>query len=295
MPEQFTLSRTADIQKIIDTLVQYGVAIIPHALTVKRHANLYAELAGVFEATEFSQGLFYGNRTKRFGRVLSRSSAAQDLVMNDLALSPARAVLGPHCQDIQLNLTQGIEIWPGSFAQVPHRDQDIWLGAPKGTELMINAMWALDDFTAENGATLVWPGSHRSTDPAPATPGIPVQMPRGSLCLFLGSTLHAGGPNWSGNPRRGLVVSYCAGWLKPCENPWLSYPPEVARNFAPALARLAGYRMDAPSLNHVDGRCPVELLSQQGKENMFADNLTDEQNAQIEAFNRQQCPASAAA
>ena len=290
MSQPWILNRHADAAAAVDTLEEHGVAIIPNALSAREHDDLYAQLDAEFKATEFSQGLFYGHRTKRFGRVLSRADTTQALALHDVAAGAAEAILGPGCQNIQLNLTQAIEIWPGSFAQVPHRDQDIWLGASRAGELMVNAMWALDDFTAENGATMVWPGSHRSDEPLPTEPGVAVEMPKGSLCLFLGSTLHGGGPNWSAAPRRGLVMSYCLGWLKPCENPWLSYPPEIARNFSAELAHLIGYRQDPPSLNNVDGRCPSELLrpGPGAGQAPFSEQLTDEQNALIEQFNQQQ-------
>lgn len=288
MSQPWILNGKATATEAVETLQESGVAVIRNALSASEQAALCNQLGPEFEETRFSQGLFYGQRTKRFGRVLSRAPATQALALHELAAGVAEAILGPHCQNIQLNLTQAIEIWPGSFAQVPHRDQDIWLGASRAGELMVNAMWALDDFTAENGATLVWPGSHRGDDALPTVPGVAVEMPKGSLCLFLGSTLHGGGPNWSAQPRRGLVMSYCLGWLKPCENPWLSYPPEVARHFSPELAHLIGYRQDPPSLNHVDGRCPSALLKPNSPPAPFAEQLTEEQMSLIEQFNKNQ-------
>ena len=295
MTGPWTLDARADAAAITQALSKYGVAVVQNALSAGEHAVLYDELHPEFEATQFSRGLFYGNRTKRFGRVLARSAEAQSLALNSRAIEPAKAILGRNCQNLQLNLTQAIEIWPGSYAQVPHRDRDIWLGAPSGAELMLNAMWALDDFTAANGATVVWPGSHRTSEAFPSEPGVPMEMPQGSVCLFLGSTLHSGGPNWSGNPRRGLVMSYCLGWLKPCENPWLSYPPQVAKDFAPELAKLIGYRQDAPSLNHVEGMCPSELLKPRPGLQAYSDQLTDEQIALIEEYNRHQLAHAEAA
>jgi hypothetical protein len=273
-------------QETLSILQRFGVAIIPNALEPSEHSRLCQELDPFFRASAFCEGLFYGSRTKRFGRVLARSRAAGALALDKLALDPARSVLGPSCEDIQLNLTQAIEIWPGSLSQVPHRDQDIWSGAKQPGEMMINAMWALDDFTPENGATLLWPGSHRTPDIVlPDCAGVAATMPRGSLCLFLGSTIHAGGANSTNRPRRGLVISYCLGWLKPCENPWLSYPPEVATGFSAELARLAGYRQDAPSLNNVDGACPSLLLRPGEKRAPFRDNLSAEQIGLIQDYN----------
>ncbi|MCB2074891.1 MAG: phytanoyl-CoA dioxygenase family protein [Novosphingobium sp.] len=289
MSEPWIVENTVSDQELTDTLQEHGFAIVREALAPEQLALLYDELDQHFAQAEYCEGLFYGKTTKRFGRVLSKSQQAQQLVLNRFALQPARAILGQSCEDIQLNLTQAIEISPGSLSQAPHRDQDIWLGAAHPGEMMLNAMWALDDFTRENGATLVWPGTHRRPDmQIPDTDGVAAVMPAGSLCLFLGSTIHNGGANWSDRPRRGLVMSYCLGWLKPCENPWLSYPPEVARDFAPELARLIGYRQDCPSLNNVDGRCPSELLYREQPRPAFVDKLSEEQIAMIEQFNEMQ-------
>lgn len=286
MTQPWIVDRRSTPAELHATLMRHGVAIVPNALEPGNLALLNAELAPHFARSAVSKGLFYGETTKRFGGVLARSREAQALALNPLALGAAHAVLHEACQGLQLNLTQAIEIGPDSFAQVPHRDQDIWQGAPHQFELMVNAMWALDDFTADNGATLLWPGSHKSVEiDMPASPGVPAVMPAGSLCLFLGSTLHSGGANWTSRGRRGLVISYCQGWLKPCENPWLTYPPEIARMFDAELAALVGYRQDPPSLNNVNGRCPSELLWPGGEPEAFADQLTDEQTALIRQFN----------
>jgi hypothetical protein len=84
------------------------------------------------------------------GQLLQILIEFRDLLVREaahLAHGAARSILGRSCEDIQINLTQAIDIWPGSFSQVPHRDQDIWLGARHPGELMLNAMWAIDDFT----------------------------------------------------------------------------------------------------------------------------------------------------
>jgi ectoine hydroxylase-related dioxygenase (phytanoyl-CoA dioxygenase family) len=85
-------------------------------------------------------------------------------------------------------------------------------------------------------------------------------MEPGSALIFLGSTLHGAGGNRTSQVRRGAIVSYCLGWLKPYENQWLSYPPDVARNFSPELAALVGYQQHRPNLGNYEGRCPSVLL-----------------------------------
>lgn len=210
------------------------------------------------------------------------------LVAEPTILGVIEEVLGPWCVNLQLNLTQGIQIDPGARVQVPHRDQDMW-GGPKGAmEYMVNVMWALEDFTATNGATRVWPGSNKGDqdEMLPEGEAVSAVMPRGSALLYLGSTLHSAGANLSARRRRGLIVSYCLGWLKPWENQWLAYPPEVARLFEPEIAALVGYRQHLPSLGNYEGQCPSLLLGERSSPDHlpFTDALRDDQNALIEQY-----------
>ncbi|WP_375208133.1 phytanoyl-CoA dioxygenase family protein [Hyphococcus sp.] len=261
-------------------LMADGNLILPGLLEADALERLCTELDPHFEAAKFGRGLFYGAETKRFGSLLKRSREAQDLAMHETALGVAKGVLGKWCQRLQLNLTQAIEIHPGAPVQAPHRDQDMWAGPKGAMQYMVNVMWALDDFTSENGATRIWPKSHLRDHTAmePDADAIPAAMPRGSALFFLGSTLHSGGANQSARPRRGLIVSYCLGWLKPWENQWLAYPPSIARRFSPELAALVGYSQHLPSLGNYEGQCPSLLLERDGPPDFlpFTDALKDE-------------------
>src|SRR5260221_8093277 len=142
-------------------LLDRGYLIIENAADPATMHVLNAELAPHFAAAPFGTGPFYGPETKRFGRALARSETLADLVLDQQVYGIVAEVLGPNCDSLQLNLTQAIEIHPGAPAQGPHRDADMWW-LPRGMmEIMVNVMWALDDFTPENGATRVWPGSNR--------------------------------------------------------------------------------------------------------------------------------------
>lgn len=264
-------------------LLDDGYLILESAMRPDSLRRLTEDLAPHFASAPFGAGPFFGQETKRIGRVLSRSRAAADLVLDETVLGIVGEVLLPNCGNLQLNLTQGIEIHPGAPAQGPHRDGDMW-PVPRGTmELLVNVMWAIDDFTPRNGATRIWPNSNRmhlDQDLLPEDQAISAAMPKGSVCLFLGSTLHSGGANLSTAPRRGLVVSYCLGWLKPWENQWLAYPPEVARTFAPDLADLIGYRLHKPGLGCHEGQCPSVLLREPGESGVpWTDTLLPEQEA----------------
>jgi len=285
-----------------DLLAVDGYCIIPKLVPAMKVACLSRDLSTTFDATPPSSGPFYGNDTRRFGALLKRSTHAAAFVQHRLILNIVDRVLGPWCDHFSLNLTQAIEIMPHSLEQVPHRDQDMWpcsrLIAPEhAIEFLINVMWPFTPYTAENGATRVWPGSHRRQDEPLLDPAesVAAEMEPGSALLFLGSTLHAGGPNCTERPRRGMIVSYSLGWLKPYELQWLAYPPDVAKDFSADLAALAGYRVHRPNLGNVEGRCPSSLLGTIAERRGAVDALGPDQEALIAQYRARTIPNARAA
>lgn len=134
---------------------------------------------------------------------------------------------------------------------------------------------------------MVWPRSHGANALAPEPLSAPVaaEMAPGDALLFLGSTLHGAGTNRTEEVRRGIVVGYSLGWLKPYENQWLAYPPEVARGFPPELAALVGYRQHRPNLGNYEGQCPSVLLGDGADRPLAAiDALRPDQQAMVDAY-----------
>ena len=279
-------------------LLDQGWCVIHSLVQRSEIAALDADLSDDFDKTPFCKGGFYGARTKRFGRLLVRSPLAKRIVQHPLILGITREVLGPWCDRFQLNLTQGLALHPGAPPQLPHRDQDMWRGEIGKTEYLVNVMWPFNRYTRDNGATLIWPNSHgaQALDPAVSNNEFPVELEPGSALLFLGSTLHGAGGNRSSEVRRGAIVSYCLGWLKPYENQWLAYPPEVARGFSSELASLIGYQQHRPNLGNYEGQCPSVLLKRQIPERFAAtDALRPDQAELVADFVRSQdWPAAAA-
>ena len=271
--------------------MEQGYCIIPGLMPSAKVEALHSDLKDRFVHTPFCEGEFYGGNTKRFGGLLKRSALAADFVQHALILEITQAVLGPYCDRFQLNLTQALEIWPGEGEQVPHRDQDMWRGAPGEIEYLLNVMWPFVPYRAENGATVVWPGSHRRQGEyeIARSEAIAAEMDPGSALVFLGSTLHGGGSNRTAAPRAGMIISYCLGWLKPFENQWLVYPPHVARTFPRELAALVGYQQHRPNLGNYEGQCPSVLLRDEVPEYLHAiDELRADQAQPIAEFKARQ-------
>jgi ectoine hydroxylase-related dioxygenase (phytanoyl-CoA dioxygenase family) len=166
--------------------------------------------------------------------------------------APANRFLEPYCNRIQLHLTQVIRLNPGQPAQVIHRDRWAWGTYLKGVEPQFNTIWAMTDFTPENGATQVVPGSTGWPDDRKALPEEITQavMSRGSVLLYTGSVFHAGGANQSDGERIGFNITYSLGWLRQEENQYLSCPPEIARDLPVPLQDLLGYTVGSYALGY---------------------------------------------
>jgi hypothetical protein len=250
-----TLAPNCSVDDVVAVVDRDGACIVRDLLPSATLARVDGDILPLIERTGPSSDEWAGRRTKRTGGLIAQCPATHPVVMHPLVLGAANAVLGPYCERIQLNLSQLITILPGQGAQPLHRDRFVWGGSgtgfvgagglPSSIEPQFNAIWAMSDFTAENGATHVAPGSQRWDVDREARPEelVQAEMPRGSVILYTGSVIHGGGENRSNGPRIGMTFTYSLAWLRQEENQFLSCPPEVARHLDPALADLLGYTM----------------------------------------------------
>jgi ectoine hydroxylase-related dioxygenase (phytanoyl-CoA dioxygenase family) len=169
-----------------------------------------------------------------------------------------------HVTAVQLHLTQLISIEPGESAQKLHRDQMAFDFFPFSADYHVqcNTMWALTDFTADNGATHVVPGSSPISDTAAASLSeFQAEMSRGSVLFYDGKVLHGGGANRSVGVRRGVNITYAVGWVRQEENQFLACPLDIARTLDDDLLKMMGYQQGAFALGYVgDQQDPLSLL-----------------------------------
>ena len=254
------LSYPASGAEVADGLARDGCAIVEGVLGADRVAAVRSALDPLLESTGTGTNSFLGRQTKRVFNVVAKTRALDPLACEPLVLDVLERVLKHYL----LSAPVVISIGPGERAQTLHRDETSY-PVPRGAggELVVNVMWALDDFTETNGATRIIPGSHTWPDESAAREEDtrPAVMPRGSMCVFLGSAVHGGGANRSERPRLGVVMEYAAGWLRPQENLALAVPREVARAMPEPLQRMIGYGLYPPFIGYVDGRDPMELLA----------------------------------
>lgn len=234
------------LEPLFAALERDGAVIVERLADPDRCAEIEAEFRPWLDREGLdSAGEFNGFKTLRISQIVARSPASLPLLEHPLVLATADRFLLKNCLNYQFGSLTGIEILPGEGVQRLHRDHNCYWKRFEGLEMQVSALWALDDFTEENGATRVVPGSHRWPLDRLPTPGDPVAqaaMPLGSLLLYLGSTFHGGGSNRSNAARLALINTYSLGWLRQEENMYLGVPREVVETLPEQIRLLLGYR-----------------------------------------------------
>ena len=266
------LPPTATVEAVSEVLAADGCVVIDELVAPGVLDQLEAELAPYMVETPYGDD-FSGHRTRRTGGLVARAPSSHQLVMHPTVTGAVGSVLG-HATTFQLHLTQVISIEPGQDAQYVHRDQWAFdfFSFPAGYEVTCNTIWAMTDFTAENGGTRLIPGSHRYDDKLSFTEADtePAEMRKGSVLLYTGALYHGGGPNPSESIRNGVNITYCVGWLRQEENQYLSVPADVARDLPDDLLRMMGYAPGAYALGYVDDlRDPIAVLRGGGPRSSF--------------------------
>ena len=252
MPEIKHFPADASMETMLASIRQDGAIIIDAVVDPDSLLALRTETDPYMEATGNGTDEFAGLLTTRTGGLVMRSAGCRDLVQHPLILGLCDNFLLPFCQRYQLHLTQIIRLRPGQGTQPIHRDRWAWGTHLAHVEPQLNTIWALTDFTAENGATRVVPGSTGWPDDRVAIDEEVTQatMMAGSVLVYTGAVFHGGGENRSQGDRIGLNITYSLGWLRQEENQFLSCPPEIARDLEPGLQDLLGYTQGSYALGY---------------------------------------------
>jgi ectoine hydroxylase-related dioxygenase (phytanoyl-CoA dioxygenase family) len=201
---------------------------------------------------------FEGFTTNRVYGLLAKSPTEAALVTHPRVLAILDSLLLP---GYLLSANLAINLLPGETAQDIHFDDSFYKVPRPRPAIGVSAIWAIDDFTAANGATEVIPGSHRWGDgPPPADAEVvSIEMPAGSVVVFAGTLLHRGGANTTNRPRLAITPQYCEPWARQQEN-MILVAGAAAASYPPVLQSLIGYSIYPPFMGHVDGRHPLKTL-----------------------------------
>lgn len=253
----------APVEEIAAFISRWGYAIVDDVADSATMDRLEADARPWIDGSAHGRDEYDGKHTRRTGALIARCPTARELVMNPVVVGTVKAFLS-HVTAVQLHLTQIISIEPGETQQKLHRDQMAFdfFPFPDDYHAQCNTMWALTDFTVDNGATHVIPGSSTgSEEDGLRLPCGQATMRRGSVLFYDGKVLHGGGANRSTSVRRGVNITYSVGWVRQEENQYLACPTDVARTLDDDLLRMMGYQQGAFALGYVgDQQDPLSLL-----------------------------------
>lgn len=247
------------VDALIETVRRDGYVVISELIPPETVARI-REAAEPF-LTYDGRNDFEGHRTRRIYSVIEKTLACNPLVEHPLVLALLDRIFQP---GYLLSQLQVINVLPGEKRQPLHYD-DGFYPIPRPRKAIGAALiWALDDFTADNGATLVYPKSHLwgefSLSDVDVGQMVPAVMPSGSAVFFLGTLVHCAGSNHTDRPRLAATTQYCEPWARQQENYSLAISRERARMCSETVQRLLGYSMMFPFIGFVDGRDPIRLL-----------------------------------
>jgi ectoine hydroxylase-related dioxygenase (phytanoyl-CoA dioxygenase family) len=248
----------ATVDADLAAVARDGYVILPDLLTA-------TQLDGIREAVDPLLNLhgrngFEGRATQRVYSVLNKTAACDVIADHPRVLALLDRMFMPN---YLLSMLQVINIRPGEQAQMLHTDDGFYpLPRPRAA-LGAATIWAIDDFTADNGATDIVPGSHQWGDQLPTDAARePVVMSAGSCVFFPGTLWHGGGANRSDRPRLAVTAQYCEPWLRPQEAFTLSMTRDTVRRVSEDIRRMLGYSIHPPFIGQVDGMHPKRLLEQ---------------------------------
>lgn len=247
------------LQRYLDKVLQDGYVVISDLLSPQQLDVIRADVEPLLDHR--GRNFFEGELTQRVYSVLAKTFALNPMVEHPMILALLDAVLQP---SYLLSQLQVINILPGEKQQPLHAD-DGYVQMPRPRKFVSAAtVWAIDDFTEENGGTAVIPGSHQWGEKQPDSEDIKRQisceMKAGSAVFFLGTLWHGGGANVSSKPRLAATAQYCEGFIRPQENFSLSVPLERAALCSEDVKRMLGYSIFGPFMGMVDGKHPKRLL-----------------------------------
>jgi ectoine hydroxylase-related dioxygenase (phytanoyl-CoA dioxygenase family) len=251
-----------------------GYVILDRAIDRAAIEELSAALAPFEAARPMGRNAFEGLRSQRVYSLAAKGEPFLRLIEHPAVLAVLDRALLP---SYLLSTAQSIRLHPGEAAQGWHTDDGFYLAPrPRPQPLAISVIWALEDFTADNGATEVIPGSHRWGSEHPASHDVAAVlavMPAGSALVFDAALWHRGGANRSPGTRLALSPQYCQPYLRPQESQLLIMPPDAARRCSDRIRAMLGYSIHPPFIGQVDGMHPLRLIDPDYREHKTHDRV----------------------
>jgi ectoine hydroxylase-related dioxygenase (phytanoyl-CoA dioxygenase family) len=251
-----------DLEHHLERIALDGYTVLPNAI----EPHLIDEIDQALLELERDLGtvpatnLFEGLHTMRVYNLLVHGSTFEKIPIHPHVLPVVEGVLDP---GLLISSLSSIAIGPDEQAQPIHADDQLIPIRRPHVSLICNTMWAITDFTEQNGATRVVPGSHlrdEAPNPLERYDSVPAEMEKGSVLVWVGSLWHGGGANRTNRRRVGIAMNYCAGYIRQQENQQLGVPPSLVKTFPRRLQELIGYSVYNGLVGHIDKKNPAQVV-----------------------------------
>jgi ectoine hydroxylase-related dioxygenase (phytanoyl-CoA dioxygenase family) len=257
--------RTLDddaIEQYAEAVRQQGWVVVPDAFDLRLADAISEDLLRLERELGIvpADNLFEGLHTTRIYNLLVHGPVYERIPLHPNVLPIVERILDP---GLLISSLSSIAIGPDETAQPIHSDDQL-IPLPKPhPPIICNTMWAITDFTEENGATRLCPGTHvadHSPNPLEHYDSIPAEMAKGSVLVWVGSLWHGGGANRTSARRVGIAMNYCAGYIRQQENQQLGIPLSKMKSFPRRLQELCGYSIYNGLVGHIEKQHPGKLI-----------------------------------
>ena len=248
-----------NIQEIISELEVKGYSLVENLISNAIVKKVEMDISKRLTKVPFGDNDFVGTKTKRRYSLFGETRSVDEIAINEIILE----VVNEYCGDVLLGASVACQIHPGETEQAFHFDDGIYPLPSDFRDVNLGVIWALDDFTVDNGATVIIPNSHQKRDiesPEKSYDREIIIMPKGSALIYSGSLWHAGGANRSDSTRLAIILQYVESWLRPQDTHLISVQVPEARELDSRLQALLGYSMRKPFLGYVRGDDPMDIF-----------------------------------
>lgn len=245
-----------------DALSDEGYLLLPNLMG----ANFLKEVRSVVEALYEAEGERAGSEFKqepgcrRLANLVNKGEVFQRLISHEHVLPLVSLILG---EDFKLSSLNARRVLPGC-AEAQPLHADMAAVADEHGFWVCNTIWMLDDFTLENGAPRVVPGSHlRGQLPADALADVGAPHPdqrvitglAGSVIVMNAHAWHGGMPNLTGTSRTAVHAFYARQDKPQQQYQKRMLDPLVQASLSPELRLLLA--LDDPANDALSGAAEV--------------------------------------
>jgi hypothetical protein len=227
-----------------------GYTLIPDAMPAATVLRLREEVERLYERHQEITSRAWGPE-RGLDNLPAKSLLFLDVVAETRpVIELMEAFLGPNLVLASLNARSTQAHTKPQGLHRDHQGQLLYERTAEGqfvpAYVYMQSIWLLDDFTPENGATRIVPGTHtpEAGNPRPEHPygeAIPLVAPAGTVAVFPASLWHGGGEHTGPGVRRAFHGFFSRPWAMPqWDNP-RSTPLEALARCTPFQRQLLGY------------------------------------------------------